>query len=81
MRLLLLLSALLSSLCGVVSGAASATTQVEASVSVADARREVRSVPATRSPTVRLAERRAWHVARVAPAARRLPLYADRLRE
>jgi hypothetical protein len=82
MRLLLLLSALLASLGGVVSGAASAAAQVEASVSV-----RAPSDQATHRPAARFADpdapaqRSVWHVAAAPRHADMRPLYADRLRE
>jgi hypothetical protein len=82
MRLLLLLSALLTSLCGVVSGAAFATVQVESSVAIAEQGEQVAANPVARFADGAVPVARArWQptAAPVLTAAR--PLYADRLRE
>ena len=81
MRFFLLLSAMLTALCGVVSGAAAAATQVEASISIGQ----------QAAPAAPIAERfiddaapRAlplWHVADAVNLTATRPVYADRRRE
>jgi hypothetical protein len=82
MRFLLLLSALLASLGGIMSGAASAAVQVENSVSVGEHAGQVAARgdrPVAEGPVER--DLPSWHVAAAIPRAHDRPLYADRLRE
>jgi hypothetical protein len=81
MRFLLLLSALLASLSGMVSGTAAAATQVEASQTVGEqADRHAAQAVQRFADAGRPRTRPAWHVADHDPRPAR-PLYADRLRE
>jgi hypothetical protein len=82
MRLLLLLSALLSSLCGVVSGAAFAGAQVETSAAAAEREQDAAQAPARPiGPVAVPLATAAWHAAPAPLLAADRPLYADRLRE
>lgn len=82
MRLLLLLSALLSALCGVVTGAASAASGVEATLSVGEAG-ERRQSRVARPAVIRVdhAPTRTWQPIAIGTDAAVRPLYGDRRRE
>jgi len=82
MRFFLLLSAMLTALCGVVSGAASAANNVEASISIGQ-----QAAPASANHTERFVDDEGpravpfWHVAAAVNAIETRPIYADRRRE
>jgi hypothetical protein len=81
MRLLLLLSALLSALSGVVTGTAVAAGGVEASVSV-EKKSEVAHAAVARTVLAAVyTPRAAWTPVAIGPQAALRPLYAERRRE
>ncbi|WP_420142791.1 hypothetical protein [Sphingomonas sp.] len=82
MRLLLLLSALLSALSGVVTGTAVAAGGVEASVSV-EKKSEVAQTAVARAVLAAgvYAPHAAWTPVAIGPQAALRPLYAERRRE
>jgi hypothetical protein len=82
MRLLLLLSALLSALSGVVTGTAVAAGGVEASVSV-EKKSEVAHAAVARTVLAAgvYTPRAAWIPVAIGPQAALRPLYAERRRE
>jgi len=82
MRFFLLLSAMLTALCGVVSGAASAASNMEATVSIGQ-----QASPAAANHTERFVDDEGpravplWHVAAAVNPIKTRPIYVDRRRE